>query len=244
MKRSEATAFQQEMTPEVRRGVMSWIVKAAGGLVFFGVLLFLCAGRLDWVWAWVFLGLFAATSIVHVLILIPTNPGLLAERAKGLRVGTKVWDKVIVSLAAGLLPMASWVIAAFNVRFGWAPPMPLILHLLGALGFALGWAVLLWATASNPCFDTTVRIREEGGHAVATGGPYQYVRHPGYVGAILYQLATPFLLGSWWALIPMILSVPLYVLRTTLEDRTLQNELDGYSEYAQEVRYRLLPRLW
>ena len=87
--------------------------------------------------------------------------------------------------------MASWVIAALNVRFGWAPPMPLNIHLLGALGFALGWAVLLWAMASNPCFDTTVRIREEGGHAVATGGLYQYVRHPGYVGAILYQLATP-----------------------------------------------------
>ena len=85
---SEVISFQQEMTPEVRRGVMSWILKAAGGLVFFGVLLFLCAGRLDWVWAWVFLGLFAAASIVHVLVLIPTNPGLLAERAKGLRVGT------------------------------------------------------------------------------------------------------------------------------------------------------------
>jgi protein-S-isoprenylcysteine O-methyltransferase Ste14 len=70
------------------------------------------------------------------------------------------------------------------------------------------------------------------------------VRHPGYVAAILYQLATPFLLGSWWALIPMILAVPLYVLRTTLEDRTLENELDGYNEYAQEVRYRLLPGLW
>jgi protein-S-isoprenylcysteine O-methyltransferase Ste14 len=241
---SEETSFHQEMTVEVRRGVMSWIIKAAGGLVFFGLLLFLCAGRLEWVWAWVFLCLFAAASVVHVAILIPTNPGLLAERAKGLRVGTKGWDKAIVSLAAGILPMASWIIAALNVRFGWTPPMLLGLQLLGALGFALGWAAVLWATASNPCFDTTVRIREEGGHAVATGGPYRYVRHPGYVGAILYQLATPFLLGSWWALIPMLMSVPLYVLRTALEDRTLQDELEGYGEYSREVRYRLLPGVW
>jgi protein-S-isoprenylcysteine O-methyltransferase Ste14 len=70
------------------------------------------------------------------------------------------------------------------------------------------------------------------------------VRHPGYVGGILYQLATPFLLGSWWALIPMILSVPLYIVRTALEDKTLQDELDGYAEYAQQTRYRLLPGIW
>lgn len=241
---SDTASLQEEMTPEVKRGVVAWIVKAAGGLVFFGVLLFLCAGRLDWVWAWVFLGLFGAASVIHVAILIPTNPELLAERAKGLRVGTKGWDKVLVSLAAGLLPMASWIIAALNVRFGWEPPMPLWLHLCGAMGFAVGWAVLLWATASNSAFDTTVRIREEGGHAVATGGPYQYVRHPGYVGAILYQLATPFLLGSWWALIPMIFSVPLYLIRTALEDRMLQSELEGYTEYARKVRYRLLPGVW
>jgi protein-S-isoprenylcysteine O-methyltransferase Ste14 len=79
---------------------------------------------------------------------------------------------------------------------------------------------------------------------VQTGGPYQFVRHPGYVGAIVYQLATPFLLGSWWALIPMTLSAPLYVLRTALEDRVLHEELDGYKEYAQQTRYRLLPGIW
>jgi protein-S-isoprenylcysteine O-methyltransferase Ste14 len=232
------------MTPEIRRGVVAWIAKAFGGLVFFGAVLFLCAGRMDWPGAWVFLGLFAVASVVHVAILIPTNPGLLGERAKGLRVGTKSWDKVIVSLAAGLLPMVSWIIAGLNVRFEWPPPMGPGLHWLGALGFALGWALVLWATASNAYFDTTVRIREDGGHAVATGGPYRYVRHPGYVGAILYQLATPFLLGSWWALIPMVVSVPLYLLRTALEDRALQKELGGYVEYVGTVRYRLVPGVW
>jgi len=243
------TSVNRKMTPEIRRGVVSWIVKAVGGLAFYGALLFFSAGRWDWMWAWVFLGLFAAASVVHVLILIPTNPALLAERSRGIREGTKTWDKFIVSFAAGLLPMASWVMSALDVRFEWLPPfgwspMSLALHIGGAIGFALGWALLLWATASNAFFSTTVRIQEERSHTVQTGGPYQFVRHPGYVGAIVYQLATPFLLGSWWALIPMTLSAPLYVLRTALEDRTLHEELDGYRDYAQRVRYRLLPGIW
>jgi protein-S-isoprenylcysteine O-methyltransferase Ste14 len=241
---SEGVRVQQGMTPEVRRGVVSWIVKAVGGLVFFAALLFLCAGRWDWVWGWVFVGLFAAASVVHVVVLLPTNPGLLAERSRGIRKGTKTWDKYVASFAAGLLPMASWIVSGLDMRNGWSPPMSFGLHIGGGVFFALGWAMLLWATASNAFFSMTVRIQEERGHALQTGGPYQFVRHPGYVGGILYQLATPFLLGSWWALIPMVLSVPLYVLRTALEDRILHGELDGYREYAQEVRYRLLPGVW
>jgi protein-S-isoprenylcysteine O-methyltransferase Ste14 len=240
---NDNASVRQEMSPEVRRGVVSWIVKALVGLVFFAALLLLAAGRWDWVWAWVFTGLFAVASIVHVLILIPTNPELLAQRSRGIREeGGKSWDKIITSFAAGLLPMTSWVISGLDVRFGWSPSMPLALHLGGVIGFALGWALVLWATASNAFFSTTVRIHS--GHSVQTGGPYQFIRHPGYVGAIVYQLATPFLLGSWWALIPMILSVPLYVLRTVLEDKMLQEELGGYQDYARQVRYRLLPGVW
>ena len=241
---STNASIKQKMTPEVRRGVVSWIVKAIAGLVFFAALLFLSAGRWDWVWGWVFLGLFAVTSIVHVLILIPTNPELLAERSRGIRENTKDWDKVINSFASGLLPIASWVISGLDARYGWSSPMSLALHIGGGIFFALGWAMLLWATASNAFFSLYVRIQEERGHTVQTGGPYQFVRHPGYVGAILYQLATPFLLGSWWALIPMILSVPLYIMRTVLEDKTLHEELPGYVEYAQQTRYRLLPAIW
>ena len=241
---STGTYVKQKMTPEVRRGVVSWIVKAIGGLVFFAALLFLSAGRWDWVWGWVFLGLFAVASIVHVLILIPTNPELLAERSRGIRENTKDWDKVITSFASGLLPIASWVISGLDARYAWSSPMSLALHIGGGIFFALGWAMLLWATASNAFFSTTVRIQEDRGHTVQTGGPYKFVRHPGYVGAILYQIATPFLLGSWWALIPMMLSVPLYIMRTVLEDKTLHEELQGYVEYAQQTRYRLLPGVW
>jgi protein-S-isoprenylcysteine O-methyltransferase Ste14 len=241
---SDIAAVNQKMTPEVKRGFVSWIVKALAGLPFFAAILFLSAGRWDWGWGWVFIGLFAIAAIVHVLVLIP-NPALLAERSKGLREeGAPTWDKFITGFAAGLLPMIAWIMAGLDVRFGWSAQMSLALHLGGTAVFALGWAIILWATASNAFFSTTVRIQKERGHTVQTDGPYRFVRHPGYVGALLYQLATPFLLGSWWALLPMILTVPLFIVRTALEDKMLHAELDGYREYATRVRYRLLPGGW
>lgn len=232
----------RELTPEIKRGIAAWIAKAVFGMIFIGALMFACAGRWDWVWGWAFVGLFVGASIVHVATLIPTNPGLLALRSKGIREeGAPLWDKIITSLAVGFLPMASWIVAALDERFGWSP-MPPALHVGGAALFALGWAFVLWATVSNAFFATTVRI--QAGQTVQTGGPYQLVRHPGYVGGILYQLATPFLLGSWWALVPMVLTVPLFVVRTALEDKLLREQLAGYAEYAARVRCRLVPGLW
>ncbi len=234
--------MNQTMPPDVRRGVASWIVKAVVGLVVIAIILFLIAGRWDWLWGWLFIGLLAAASVVHVVVLIPTNPALLAKRARGLREeGATKLDKFLTGMGTGLLPLIGWIMAALDLRFGWSS-MPLLLHLVGAAGFALGWTMALWATASNAFFTTTVHIQE--GQTVQTGGPYGLVRHPGYAGAILYQLATPFLLGSWWAFIPMVLAGPFLVVRTGLEDRMLHEELAGYREYAQRVRHRLWPGVW
>ena len=108
----------------------------------------------------------------------------------------------------------------------------------------IGYALFVWATASNAFFSQIVRIQTERGHTVVTGGPYRFVRHPGYAGAILFELAVPFLLASWWAFIPSLIGAGLLVLRTALEDRTLQAELSGYPAYARQVAYRLLPGVW
>jgi protein-S-isoprenylcysteine O-methyltransferase Ste14 len=181
----------------------------------------------------------------HPLILVPIDPELLAQREKGiLEPGVKAWDRWISALGAGVFPMASWVVAGLDVRLQWTGPVPLAYHLGGLLVMVLGFALFLWAMASNAFFAEGVRIQEERGHTVAAGGPYRYVRHPGYVGAILSQLATPFLLGSPWAMIPSVASAALYVVRTYLEDKTLREELDGYRDYARRVRYRLVPGLW
>jgi protein-S-isoprenylcysteine O-methyltransferase Ste14 len=98
--------------------------------------------------------------------------------------------------------------------------------------------------ASNPFCSEGVRIQTERGHAVATGGPYRRVRHPGYVGTILAQLGTPLLLGSPWALLPAGISAALFVVRTWLEDKTLMEELSGYRAYARQTRSRLVPGVW
>ena len=97
---------------------------------------------------------------------------------------------------------------------------------------------------ANRFFSSVVRIQTDRGHSVQTGGPYALIRHPGYAGALLYDLAAPLLLGSWWGLIPAAVTVALVILRTRLEDRKLQTELDGYAEYAARVRYRLVPGIW
>ena len=112
------------------------------------------------------------------------------------------------------------------------------------VGIDLSPRMVEWATGSNAFFSLTVRIQKERSHAVATGGPYRFVRHPSYAGGILFELAAPIMLGSWWALIPGGLNAILFVIRTALEDKTLQAELDGYQEYAQRTRYRVLPGIW
>ena len=242
---STNTSTKQKMTPEVRRRIVSWIVQAALGLVGYGAILFLSAGRLDWVWGWVFLGLLAAVLISHVLILVPMNPELLAERSRGIRQeGAKSWDKWIAFFAAGMGTMVTWIVAALDRRLEWSASAPLVLHIGGLIGSVLGWALFMWAMGANAFFSEAVRIQEERGHTVVTDGPYRYVRHPGYVGAILALLATPLLLGSLWALIPAGVAAIGYVVRTALEDGMLQEELDGYQEYAARVRYRLLPGVW
>jgi protein-S-isoprenylcysteine O-methyltransferase Ste14 len=242
---SEHTSTDQEITPEMQREIRKWIVQSALGLVGYVLLLFLIAGRWDWLWGWALLGVVAAFLAAHPLLLLPINPELLVEREKGIRdAGVKRWDKVVSALAAGVMPLASWVAAALDLRWNWTGPVALPLHLGGLVVNALGYALFLWAMVSNAFFAEGVRIQDERGHSVATTGPYRHVRHPGYAGAILAQLATPFLLGSWWALLPSLASAALYVLRTALEDGTLRAELPGYATYAQSTRYRLLPGVW
>jgi len=236
--------MKQRITPQVRREITKWVVQAASGVVAYGMILFLAAGRVDWIWGWAQLIIIAAFLAAHPLLLIPINPELLAEREKGLcDRGVKRWDKWIAGLAAGML-LPLWVVAGLDVRFRWTGVMPIAFHVGGTLANILGYALFLWAMVSNAFFAEGVRIQQERGHTVATDGPYRYVRHPGYAGAIMAGIATPFVLGSLWGLIPAITSAALYVVRTRLEDKTLMEELPGYAGYAQRTRHRLLPGVW
>jgi protein-S-isoprenylcysteine O-methyltransferase Ste14 len=228
---------------ETTRGVVNWAVKGLVAKLFVAAILFTSAGRLDWVMGWVYLGVFLAFDVATALVLLPKSPELLVERAK-IQEGTKGWDQVLVRLAAAYLPMAAWIVSGLDDRFGWSVQVPPALQIAALVVVVLGYALVVWAMAANPFFSATVRIQADRGHSVATGGPYRCVRHPGYLGAILFTLLMPILLGSLWALIPAGLALPAYVVRTALEDRTLHAELDGYPEYVERVRYRLLPGVW
>ncbi len=235
----------QEISQEDRKTILKWCIQSAGGLVGYAAIIFLAAGRLDWLWGWVFIGLTAIFLASHVVLLVPINPDLLVERAGGLRQeGGKRWDRWVAMLSGGVFPIASWYIAGLDLRFAWSSPKPLAVHLIGTGMLVLGWTLFMWAMVSNAYFSEVVRIQEDRGHQVATDGPYRFVRHPGYIGAILSFLGSPLLLGSYWAFIPTVIGVGGYVLRTALEDKTLQRELEGYRAYTEQVRYRLIPGVW
>jgi protein-S-isoprenylcysteine O-methyltransferase Ste14 len=212
------------------------------GVVLTAVLLFWPAGRLDWPMGWVMVGLMTAWVAGTAFVLITRSPELIADRL-GPKKGSKTWDTIILSFF-GVTMVSRFVVAGFDMRYGWSSGISLPVQLVMFGIAAAGYALLVWATASNAFFAQTVRIQQERGQTVATGGPYGFVRHPGYVGTILTELATPLMLGSCWALIPGALGAGLMVLRTALEDRTLRGELEGYEEYSRSVRYRLAPGVW
>ncbi len=206
-------------------------------------ILFFAAGRTGWPMAWLYIALFSASSLISSLILILDKPELVAERT-GVKGDVRNWDKLIAPLAIVYVPMTMWLVAGVDARYGWSGPLPVELQ-LGMLAIAVP-AILLanWAMKSNEFFSLFFRIQRERGHHVVTGGPYRYLRHPGYAGGLAFNLVTPLLLGSLWALIPAAIIASLFVLRTALEDRALRAELDGYTDYTRRVRYRLLPGIW
>lgn len=212
------------------------------GLVGMGVALFWSAGRIDWWPAWAALAVMLAWIVATAVVIFRDNPDLLVERL-GPRQGAKQWDTAIMSML-GLMQLGRYIIAGLDQRFGWTGGFPAVVQVAALVACLLGYALVVWATASNTFFSQFVRIQTERGHSVATGGPYRYVRHPAYLGAILYELAVSLLLASWWALVVSGLNVLLLFLRTALEDRTLQAELTGYNDYVRRVRHRLLPGIW
>ena len=224
------------------RGVARWLIRETLGIVMAGVILFLCAGRWDWPWGWATVITLALWVGATALAVIPTNPALLAERTRP-RKGSKAWDAAIMSIV-GLIIIVIYVAGGLDARYGWTIGFPLAAQIAGVILAVLGYALVVWATASNAFFSQIVRIQKERGHTVATGGPYQFVRHPGYVGSILAYMGTPIMLGSGWAIVLGVVTAILMIARTALEDKTLLAELDGYNEYAARVRYRLLPGVW
>ena len=232
----------KSIMPEITRRILHWSGGTFLGMVGYAALLILVSGKWDWFWGWVYITLLTFAMAAHVVVLVPINPALLADRAGGIcQPGTKRWD-IWLTMIAGLIFISIMIVAGLDERWGWTGAVALGWHIAGLVLFIIWWVFFLWAMASNPFFSESVRIHED--HQVAQCGPYRLVRHPGYLGNLIGCLGQPLLLGSWWAFIPSILALIAFVIRTELEDRTLQRELDGYSDYVNQVRYRLIPGIW
>ena len=170
---------------------------------------------------------------------------MLAERQNIEKIqSAKAWDKVLAPLMAVSVVFPLVIVAGLDHRYGWSPVFPPWLMVLGFILISLGYAFAAWALAENRFFSSVVRIQTDRGHAVCDSGPYRIVRHPGYAGSILPLPGIVLALGSVWTLIPAAVALMIAVIRTALEDRTLQEELPGYRDYAQRVRYRLIPGIY
>jgi protein-S-isoprenylcysteine O-methyltransferase Ste14 len=227
-----------------KNATIHWLLQTLIFDLLFGSSLFISAGQWDWLMAWAYLGIFTLSQIIIGIFLIPTNPALVAERTQ-LKASPKAqWDRPLVGIATVFGPVSMLIVAGLDRRLGWTSPVPDSIQ-FPALGIvALGSLLSIWAMVSNRFFYGRVRVEKARGHSVASSGPYQAVRHPGYAGAIIFNLAVPLLLNSLWAFIPAVVIVLVLILRTALEDRLLMHELPGYSSYAQQVRYRLIPGIW
>jgi protein-S-isoprenylcysteine O-methyltransferase Ste14 len=236
----KATASQTNGTQNLH-GMQLWIRVLAAPILMAG-LIFVSAGRLDYWQGWVFISLNMAVLVVTALLL-RKSPELVNERLKP-GAGTKGWDKWYFALSVPLF-IAFLIVSSLDAgRFGWTGPLPPWVYVGSIVLYVVGQSIFLWAKLANPYFSSVVRIQTERGQTVCRTGPYHYLRHPGYAGSLLWILVGPLVMGSMWGLIPAVLSALLLVVRTRLEDETLKKELPGYSDFSDEVKFRLVPGVW
>lgn len=198
----------------------------------------------DWWEAWVYGLINVLGFAISRAIAGKRNPDLITERAQFMKHENVFnWDKIlapIVVLGGGLIPL----VVGLDELLNWSPAFSILIKIIALAIILTGYIWGSYALIQNRFFSGMVRIQSDRGHKVITNGPYRWMRHPGYAGAILKYLATPLFLDSGWAFIPAVFLVIVLVIRTFLEDKVLQAELEGYSEYADKVRYRLFPGVW
>jgi len=222
----------------------SWI-RLSAILLLIPLILMICGGDPVWWQGWVFSVLIFLAGVGGRVWAERRHPGLLVERESfGEATGVKPWDKLLSPLMAISFSFALVIVAGLDHRFGWSPEFPLWLNLLGLILVGSGYAFSTWAMAENRFFSGVVRIQTDRGHRVCDSGPYRVVRHPGYAGSLLTLPGIVLALSSVWTILPAVAALVIAVARTALEDRTLQEELPGYREYARRVRYRLFPGVY
>ena len=228
---------QRTITPRV-------IVQLLFFIVFIPFLPLLISRHWDWWEAWTYAILSILGFAISRVLAARRHPDLIAERARYMQhENVKPWDKrlaPLLGIGGGLVLL----VAGLDELFGWSPAFSLPLKILSLVIILAGYVLGSYALIENRFFSGMVRLQTDRGQQVVSSGPYRWMRHPGYAGALLTYLAIPVFLDSSWAFLPTVFITIVLVTRTTLEDRFLQDELEGYRDYVKRVRYRLLPGVW
>lgn len=218
------------------------IFRAIIYLVFMFALIFISAGRINYLQGWLFY-LNYVFIVVLSFYLFKDKKEFIKERMNPGK-GIKWWDRVFFVFLIPLYLLVLVIGSLDSGRFYWTDNFPFWLSISGIILFNIFNAFIYWAMYVNTFFSSVVRIQKDRNQIVIKDGPYSIIRHPGYTGIIGLMFAIPLVLGSVYAIIPTVFVVILFIIRTYLEDKTLQQELVGYPEYMQEVQYRLIPKIW
>jgi protein-S-isoprenylcysteine O-methyltransferase Ste14 len=236
--------MDERKNKEFRKSLIKQIILSCLMLSIQITIFFISAGHFDIPRAWIFFSVTFVYLIVSTTALFKLNPELLVQRLKRKREGSKLWDEILVRVCNLTVLIVVPAIAGLDVgRFHWSS-LSIHFAVLGFTLYIISSILTNWAMIVNPHFEQTVRMQKDRGHQVITTGPYKTVRHPGYLGGILFTLSIPLIIGGVFTFIPAGIYLLLMIIRTLFEDRTLHRELNGYSEYAKRVRYRLFPWIW
>jgi protein-S-isoprenylcysteine O-methyltransferase Ste14 len=211
-------------------------------LVVFALLWFGLAGRLTWLQGWAFLVTFIAYSGVLAWRLSKLNPELLRERNQPASIA-EPWDRIVMGLYSVALLTLLLVAALDGGRYGWSS-VPLGVQLTGWFLLIVAGMIVWHVMMTNAYLSSWARLQGDRGQVVIQEGAYRCIRHPMYLGIIVAFLGIPLALSSWWGAIPSMVIAGLFVYRTYREDLMLIHGLPGYTEYAERVRFRLLPGVW
>ena len=210
-------------------------------IVIMGMGLFIPAGTIFWLEGWIYIGIMVLFFYINVTYLSKHDPELIKERAEVKT--TERWDKIII-IIMGIVFIPWFIIPGIDaVLLKWSF-MPFYVKIIGFIGIALSFALIHLVMRENSYLARTVKIQEERGHNVITTGPYKYIRHPMYLGMIFYFICHSLALGSLYSLIPGVIACVLLIIRTILEDKMLQEQLNGYKEYTNQTNYKIIPGIW
>jgi len=221
--------------------MLKYFIKSFFGISFFFIFMFIAAGKINYPEGWIYF----AVSIFGLIINMATtkNNDLIKERSKP-GFNTQSWDKKILSSLA-ILTIIPYILAGLDSgRFNWSGHFDFRITILGVLFMIIGQIIFTTAKYQNNFFSSVARIQTERNHTVHDQGLYKIIRHPGYLGMILSWLGFPLILNSLYSFIPVLMAIILLIIRTSLEDKLLTNELTGYKEYMQKTKYKILPFVW